>query len=136
LTGPIPDTIFDNMSIERVYLSNNALTGTVPSNYGNPPGLVDLYLDNNLLNGTIPTIKAGDLPLLNEMLLQKNGFSGTIPDTICNLRNGTLENLFSDCGGAIPEIQCSFPTCCNRCFDGGKISNQRKLLSHSIPPGR
>jgi Leucine-rich repeat (LRR) protein len=124
-TGSIPRSLFVNAAIQNIYLSNNALTGTIPSNYSNPLGLIDLYFDNNLLNGTVPSVMIGDFVLLTELLLQNNKLSGTIPTSICALRNISLENLFTDCGGATPEIICTFPTCCNRCFAGGQVTNQR-----------
>lgn len=125
-TGPIPSTVFSNIAIQNVYISNNAFTGTIPLNYSSPISLLDLYLDNNLLNGTVPSIATGDFLLLNELLLQNNALTGTIPATICALRNISLENLFTDCGGATPEVTCPFPTCCNRCFAGGQVTNQRR----------
>ena len=123
-TGPIPDTIFNNLALERVYLNNNQITGTLPANYGNSPVLEDLFLDNNQLNGAVPP--ATSLGNLREFTLQNNLFTGTMPASVCALRASSLELLFSDCGGATPEIVCSFPDCCNRCFEGGVITDQQR----------
>lgn len=127
-SGTIPESIFEVPLIRLVYLSNNTLTGSIPATYSKPPLLKDLYLDGNGLVGTIPEAAAGELPELNELLLQFNFLSGSMPTSICSLRTaGTLEDLFSDCGGSSPEVDCDFPSCCNRCFEGGAIARRRQL---------
>jgi hypothetical protein len=128
LDGSIPDTIFQIPSLRIVYLSNNTLTGTIPSEYSTPSLLRDLYLDGNRLTGTIPPVSSGQLQDLNEFLVQNNFLSGSMPQSVCELRgeNGDLDDLFSDCGGQNPRILCSFPACCNRCFEIDLVA-QRKL---------
>lgn len=118
--GTVPTEIFSLPDIRIVYLSNCSLFGPMPSNYASPPKLRDLYLDGNLLNGTVGDVPAGSLLNLNELLIQGNNLSGSVPASLCALRNnatGTLDDLWSDCGGAAAKITCSFPDCCNRCFD-------------------
>jgi hypothetical protein len=118
-TGPMPDTLFENTNLTRVYLDNNALNGTIPSNYANPPGLQELFINNNMLTGTIPAVTETQFASLLEFTLQYNDLTGSMPNGICQLReSGVLGSLFSDCGGQSPEIQCDFPDCCNRCFQG------------------
>lgn len=120
LTGTIPASIFDVPTLRLVYLSNNTFTGKIPDTYSSPPLLRDLYLDGNGLTGTIPPLlQPTDLPDLNELLLQNNFLTGSVPTSICNLRGdgGGLDDLFVDCAGDSPRVQCNFPTCCNRCFE-------------------
>jgi len=64
-------------------------------------------------------------------VLQFNFLTGSVPESICDLRDeGKLRVLFSDCGGADPEIECKFPTCCNRCFEGGNgVATGRRRLT-------
>lgn len=117
-SGQIPGSIFAVPTLRLLYLNNNALTGPIPANYGNPPLLRDLFLNNNVLTGTVPVIQAGQLSALNELPLQVNRLTGSVPQSICLLRTaGELEDLFTDCGGATPEIECDFPACCTRCFE-------------------
>jgi hypothetical protein len=79
-------------------------------------------------------VAAVTMPALAELLVQNNLFTGTMPPAICSLRTtGVLINLFSDCGGATPEIECTFPICCNRCFEGGQITDQRKRSLLQLP---
>lgn len=126
--GTIPETVFSLPSIRLIYLSNNTLSGTIPPGFSQPPSLRDLYLDGNGLIGTIPPIVPGQLLDLNEFLVQFNFLSGSMPSEICDLRSneGNLDDLFADCGGSNPEIQCSYPQCCNRCYEGGNFARRRQ----------
>jgi hypothetical protein len=120
LNGTIPESIFEVPTLRLAYFSNNSLVGTIPPNYSKPPLLRDLFLDGNGLTGTIPPLmNPGDLQDLNEFLLQNNFLSGSMPSSVCELRGdaGDLDDLYVDCGGQNPRILCTFPTCCNRCFE-------------------
>ena len=116
LTGTIPPSLFtDPAVLEFAYLQGNVLTGTVPATFSQASSLVDFYVSENKLTGTIPGIPAGSLPNLNELLFQQNLFIGSMPDSICALRSGNLEDLWVDCAPP-PEVTCSIPDCCTRCF--------------------
>jgi hypothetical protein len=126
VAGPIPRTIFDIPSIRLVYMQDCDLTGTIPSQYSNPPLLRDLYLNGNPITGSVPAIAAGELEMLNELLLHETLVTGTMPRSVCNLReNFILDDLWTDCGGEDPEIDCPFPDCCNRCFEGAAATTTR-----------
>ena len=119
LNGFLPSTLFDVPTIRIIYIANCSITGPMPANFGSPPLLRDLFLDGNDLTGTLPEIAAGQLLMLNEFLLQDNLLVGSVPASVCALRNnmtGNLEDLWTDCLGSPPQIECDFPTCCNRCF--------------------
>jgi len=121
INGTFPQDFFSFMEdLRLVYFSNCSLTGPFPASFANVPGLRDFFLDGNSLTGTVPTIPDGKLLKLNELLIQNNQFTGSVPESICKLRNNAtgaiLEDLWADCGGAVPQLQCTFPTCCNRCF--------------------
>ena len=124
LSGTIPKTIFSVPTLRLVYMSKCNLIGNIPSNYADPPILRDLYLDNNKLTGTVPPIRSGKLTRLNEFLIQGNKITGLMPDSVCSLRSEhILDDLWSDCGGSSPEIECDFPECCNRCFEADSTSS-------------
>lgn len=117
LTGSIPASLFDIPVISNLYLNQNRFSGTIPTNYGNAKSLRDLYLFGNQLTGTIPPINAGDLPFLNEFLLQDNLLTGTMSNSVCELRlSSDLEDLWADCRGSPAEVECSLPDCCTACF--------------------
>lgn len=123
--GTIPESVFEATLLRLLYLSNNTLTGTIPETFSTPVFLRDLYLDGNGLTGTLPDPGAGKLANLTELLLQFNFLSGTVPASVCDLKQtAMLEDLFSDCGGSNPEILCEFPTCCDRCFEGGDLGRR------------
>jgi len=127
-TGSIPESLFDIPTIRLLYLSNNTLSGAIPETYSNPPSLRDLYLDGNQFTGEIPIVPQGKLQNLTEFLVHFNFLEGSVPATLCDLKESSaLENLFADCGGDQPEIECEFPTCCNRCFVGGDEDSRRRL---------
>lgn len=131
LSGSIPESLFAVSTLRIAYLSNNTIGGTIPSVIADPPLLKDLYLDGNGLTGTVPDIQANQLTNLNELLLQFNFLTGSMPDSICALRQdaGNLDDLFADCGGLNPEIFCEYSVCCNRCFEGGQEGRRRLLPS-------
>mmetsp|Transcript_25085 Transcript_25085/g.59207 ORF Transcript_25085/g.59207 Transcript_25085/m.59207 type:complete len:670 (+) Transcript_25085:79-2088(+) len=126
LGGSIPKSIFAIPTLRLAYMSNSKLVGSIPIEYALAPQLRDLYLNGNDLTGAIPEIAAGQLPMLNEFLLQNNRISGPMPESICRLRSEfILDDLWTDCGGPSPEVDCDFPECCNRCFESETVVPSR-----------
>lgn len=121
LTGSIPESIFLIDTIRFIYMQQcPGLEGTIPNSYVNPPDLRDLYLYSTKISGNVPPVPAGKLEKLNEFLIYDTQLTGVMPESLCGLRDEfILDDLWSDCGGSSPEIECSFPDCCNRCFEGG-----------------
>lgn len=116
-TGNFPDSIFDSPeSLEIVYVRGNNLSGELPASYATAPRMRDFFVNGNAFTGEVPPIQDGQLLELNEFLLQDNEFTGVMPESICALRtSGNLEDLWADCRSP-PEIECSAPDCCTRCF--------------------
>jgi hypothetical protein len=107
LSGTFPSSIFDSPdALEIVYVRDNQLIGSLPLFAA--PLLRDFYVNDNAFTGTIP--KWTDVPALNEILLQSNSLSGSMPASVCALQSQSLEDLWADC---ISEILCE---CCTRCF--------------------
>ena len=120
-------------SIRVISLQNNALTGSLPSELGLLPMYVrDIHLGYNSLEGTIPVEFATNTTKLVSIHLNNNRLSGTVPDfaasnsglsflnlvhndltgsIVCDFIINTTVN--TDCGGDIPEVECS---CCSECF--------------------
>ncbi len=127
LGGSIPRSLFSIPTLRLAYMSNCSLVGRIPYDFSKPPDLRDLYLDGNDLTGTVPSIESGKLQKLSEFLLNNNQISGTMPKSICKLRsNFILDDLWTDCGGPSPEIECEFPECCNRCFESETSTTGRR----------
>ena len=127
LGGTIPRTLFSIPTLRLAYMSNCGLFGSIPYQFASPPELRDLYLDGNNITGRVPPIASGQLKKLSEFLLHNNRITGTMPDSICDLRsNFILDDLWTDCGGPSPEIECEFPECCNRCFESATSTTTRR----------
>jgi hypothetical protein len=120
ITGNLPSSIFEIPTLKFVYMHQCLnLGGTIPNSFSDPSELRDLYLHTTKIGGTVPAVGNGKLLKLNEFLIQDTAIRGNMPNSVCALRSdGILDDLWSDCGGPTPEIQCSFPNCCNRCFEG------------------
>ena len=54
--------------------------------------------------------------LLEEMYFDNNAIIGEMPKEVCNLREMKLKDLYADCGGALPQLQCAKPSCCTGCY--------------------
>jgi hypothetical protein len=91
------------------------------------------YLSQLLLTTPVSSFFLSFCVLVSSVL-QFNFLTGSMPESICDLREDSeLRVLFSDCGGLDPEIECEFPKCCNRCYEGGNsiATGRRKLTGYS-----
>lgn len=80
LTGAIPSWIDKWANLEFLYLSNNLLTGSVPSQMKSLQQLTVVAMDDNSLTGSVDF--AWDLPRLEYLYLEDNGFVGRLPEAI------------------------------------------------------
>ncbi|XWS67913.1 hypothetical protein CRYUN_Cryun04dG0045600 [Craigia yunnanensis] len=126
LTGQIPSTLGQLLSLLVLDLSKNLLTGSIPSSFGSlrdltsldissnnltgsiPPGigalsnLRSLNFSNNSLTSSIPA-QLGDLDSLVDLDLSSNGLSGSVPEDLRGLRN--LQRMVfgnNGLGGSLP----------------------------------
>ena len=105
LTGTIPSEI-GNLRPWRLQLSNNMFTASLPSEFALITRLERLLLDSNNLTGTIP-LELGTLPNLKEVNISGNaGLVGSIPMSMCELNNWTIE-IVLDCD----TMECSCDAC-------------------------
>lgn len=92
-------------------VSNNNLTGRIPTSICQGVSLVVLDLSSNALTGNIPPCLPKDIWNMRVLSLGRNNLSGHIPDTFsdkCSLR--TLDLNKNALGGGIPGslINCRF----------------------------
>ncbi|XP_047313264.1 LRR receptor-like serine/threonine-protein kinase RPK2 [Impatiens glandulifera] len=88
LTGEIPLSLVNLVSLVAVNLSSNFIQGEIPSNIGQLKALEILSLSGNNLTGSIPAT-LGQLYSLEILDLSSNSLSGNIPEDLSNLSNLT-----------------------------------------------
>lgn len=117
LTGSIPDSMFDNPALRILDLNGNQLSGPISPNIGNATGLQFVQLYDNRFEGMIP-VEISNLQELMTLAIQDNLLEGNMPQEICDNRNingGSIFNLWADCGGTSPPVNCALGECCNYC---------------------
>ena len=105
------------------HLGTNSLSGTIPATLNALTNLNDLLLDGNSLSGTIPDLSATELRILR---LNDNNIGGSIPtwlnDMDPNIRELALYN--NKLTGAIPDLSD---------IGGSKLDLSNNLLGGSLP---
>src|SRR6266536_4970515 len=84
LTGSLPSSLSDLISLNHLELQKNQLIGSIPSSLGNLTNLGFIELADNQLSGGIPS-SFGNLTRLQNLQLQGNQLSGSIPSSLGNL---------------------------------------------------
>ncbi|OVA13193.1 Protein kinase domain [Macleaya cordata] len=89
LSGEIPDAFQALTSLVNLDLSVNNLSGQLPPSLGNLSALTALHLQNNQLTGTLFVLQ--DLPLLTELNVANNLFSGPVPEKLLTIPNFKMD---------------------------------------------
>jgi Leucine-rich repeat (LRR) protein len=89
ITGPIPPSFRELVSLVALNLSWNLLHGLIPSNLSEIRDLKHLSLAGNNLTGFIPS-SLGQLQYLEELDLSSNSLTGEIPKDLENLKHLTV----------------------------------------------
>ena len=130
ITGTIPTEIGLAPNMKELYIHSNQLSGTVPTEIAFLTSLKAMAFADNALTGSLPEGIGGNN--IDALFLQRNMFSGLIPDSIGsgwtatklayfhgNELTGSLVTLcenvdkvdvFADCA----EVDCP---CCSHCCD-------------------
>jgi hypothetical protein len=108
-TGKLPEALHSLTRLHELILAGNQFSGEIPDSLGDLVLLRRFFLDGNLFEGEIPS-QLGHLSMLQELQLAGNSFTGEMPQEICDLRDGKLSALESDCA---KEIICD---CCTECW--------------------
>ena len=105
LTGSIPESLYELLSLEAIDLEFNYLSGTLSTRIGSVPTLRAILLGGigPNFNGTLPTL-LGNLRNLESLVLEGNGLTGTIPSELGNLdRINALDLSYNQLYGTIPS---------------------------------
>ncbi|XP_062186748.1 receptor kinase-like protein Xa21 isoform X2 [Phragmites australis] len=103
LSGTIPDSIGDCISLVRLLLDQNSFEGSIPQSLKNLKGLSLLNLTMNKLSGSIPGALAS-IGNLQQLYLAHNNLSGLILTVLQNLTLlSKLDLSFNDLQGEVPK---------------------------------
>src|SRR6266498_4125914 len=102
LIGSIPSSLGNLTNLGFIELADNQLSGGIPSSLGNLTGLFWLYLSYNRLSGSIPS-SLGNLKQLEYLELEDNQLSGSIPSSIGNFLYLHLDLSNNYLSGSIPS---------------------------------
>ena len=108
LIGTIPESLGNATKLYWLNLSFNSLSGSVPTSLTSLNSLTFISLQHNNLSGSIPNSWGGSLKIgffrLQNLILDHNFFTGSIPESVGNLRElreiSLSHNQFS---GHIPQ---------------------------------
>ncbi|CAN6237175.1 unnamed protein product [Urochloa humidicola] len=93
LSGSLPDELFNATSLEHLSFPNNYLNGVLDgSPIINLRNLATLDLGGNILTGSIPD-SIGQLKKLEELHLDRNSMSGELPSSLGNCTNLIIIDL-------------------------------------------
>lgn len=102
--------------LRQLYLFNNELTGILPEGLEKLTSLRKCILTCQALNVESPYATLLILYVCRTFIgglgLEGNSIIGEVSEGICGLRQQALSDLWADCGGDEPDINC---TCCTMC---------------------
>ncbi|GER49311.1 leucine-rich repeat receptor-like kinase [Striga asiatica] len=110
ISGSLPPSIGESVSLIVLNLSRNLLKGPIPASLTGIKDLKSLSLAGNNLDGPIPA-SLGQLYSLQVLDLSSNSLSGEIPKNLANLKNLTsfiLNN--NELTGPLPNDLLNIPT--------------------------
>ena len=114
LHGPIPEWVGELTNLVHLELCNNLLSGPVPSSISSLKKLTYLDLGANRLTGTLPELD--DMPMLQNVWLQANNFSGSVPGSYAKLfDNNHFRDLWinlNQLSGEMPQEILNHPLYC------------------------
>ncbi|CAL4971353.1 unnamed protein product [Urochloa decumbens] len=108
LSGSLPDELFNATSLEHLAFPNNYLNGVLDgSPIINLRNLATLDLGGNILTGSIPD-SIGQLKKLEELRLDRNSMSGELPSSLGNCTNLIIIDLkANNFSGEIAKVNFS-----------------------------
>ncbi|CAD5314472.1 unnamed protein product [Arabidopsis thaliana] len=123
LTGSVPSVAFESLQLlTYLEMDNNSLTGFIPPSFGNLVSLNLLNLAMNEFTGILPPA-FGNLSRLQVIKLQQNKLTGEIPDTIAFLSNLLILNIScNSLSGSIPPSLSQLKKLSNMNLQGNNLN--------------
>ncbi|KAL0916886.1 hypothetical protein M5K25_014437 [Dendrobium thyrsiflorum] len=150
LTGGLPDSIFDLVSLQMLCLSFNNFSCGLSERLNKLSGLRRLIISGNRFSGELPDV-FGNLSVLEQLIADSNSFSGKIPTSIGNclklkdvsLRNNSLSGrinvdfsgmtLLTTLDFASNNLEGDLPSSLSNCPQLQILSFAKNRLSGEIP---
>lgn len=106
-SGEIPTDFFLRMqSIKKVWLSDNKFSGNIPASLAKLPNLMELHIERNQFSGQIPEIKADKLASVD---FSYNKLTGPIPGGLSKFGTSSFAGNDGLCGKQVgkecPDIE-------------------------------
>ncbi|MQM07670.1 hypothetical protein Taro_040511, partial [Colocasia esculenta] len=150
LSGNLPGSLFDVLSLEKLSLSANNLSGPLPDRLSSLSNLSVLVLSGNQFSGPLPNI-FGNLTALRRFLAHSNAFSGNLPPSLSqcsmlqdlDLRNNSLSGhialdfsrltLLTSLDLATNNFTGTLPVSIANCLRLKTLSLAKNNLTGSVP---
>jgi hypothetical protein len=125
LAGTLPNSMGDLTRLVRIRVFNNTIGGLIPQSLAQISGLRNLNIGHNAFSGILPDFTGS---ALQRLILDRNSFTGTVPETLCNLHE--LRAL--DLSGST-KLLGSLPSCLGDLTFLSKLRITDSGLTGSVP---
>jgi hypothetical protein len=103
LAGALPHSMGNLTRLVRFRVFNNTIGGSIPQSLAQISGLRNLNIGHNSLSGILPDFSRS---VLQRLILDRNSFTGTVPETLCNLNELSALDLSGS-----TKLLGSLPSC-------------------------
>jgi len=128
-SGHIPKEYFQRMkSLKKVWLSNNEFTGDIPSSLAEIPQLVELHLEKNQFSGNIPNLNNPSLVIFD---VSNNNLEGEVPQGLLRFNGNSFLGNSGLCGEKIGKVCGQQPVQQPKPIDAHNISNTAVAVTNN-----
>jgi Leucine-rich repeat (LRR) protein len=125
LAGTLPHSMGNLSRLVRFRAFNNTIEGSIPQSLAQISGLRNLNIGHNSLSGILPDFSGSSL---QRLILDRNSFTGTVPETLCNLNELSALDLSGS-----TKLFGSLPSCLGDLTFLSKLRITDSGLTGSVP---
>jgi hypothetical protein len=125
LAGTLPLSMGNLTRLVRFRAFNNTIGGSIPQSLAQISGLRNLNIGHNSLSGILPDFSGSSL---QRLILDRNSFTGTVPETLCNLNELSALDLSGS-----TKLFGSLPSCLGNLTFLSKLRIADSGLTGSVP---